>query len=138
MEKPQIYKLESHCTEKKENDFTKITEVFLISNAPKEEYQLKDFIEVFNQVSRMKDCGSDRNIIRIRNFYYETKELNKDFKDKNPEESGYFEKVDLAHYSSEKFYESYWISGKYLSGYNTSYIKDKVGETNHYKLKCSK
>jgi hypothetical protein len=120
-----IYKLESLSVSENRNDELFIGEYFVISSPPSNNGKLIDIIRDFNDSIFVSDLSNQGNISRKQYYYKETGELNKDFKEKDPNVSGYFEKVDIACYHKSLLFTSDWtISGKVV-GYYTSYLNGK-------------
>ncbi len=127
-----IYRLDNFCSEEVLKGKLNITEVFIISNIPSNDEKLKKLLEEFNQETYNKDILVKEPLTRTRTFYRQSKNLNADFKAKDPNKSGYFSKTDLSDYYEDKILLSRWTVSKKVTGYNTWYLNSARGETKHY------
>jgi len=127
-----IYKLEELSTIKEVYGDPYYIEIFIVANPPKDNDKLQSIINYFNDSTLNQDISNKVCISRSRTFYRETKDLNKNFKEKDPNKSGYFEKVDLSDYYKDKLFQSVWSIDEKVVGYYTSYLESKIGETSHF------
>lgn len=136
LKKSHIYKLEKFTEEKlvEQGTFKTlfIKEIFIVSNPTENEDKLKCQIKNFNDSTMIQDLLSERSIQRKRVFYQETNELNMNFEEKNPNESGYFDKVDLSGHYTDKLVETSWVKRNRFSGHYTWYLDKKTGVTTHF------
>lgn len=132
-EETQIYKLENFSTTKKVSDQSFINEVFIITNPPKEEEKLLALIKSFNDGTLIADAEEEKLLSRTRIFYRETRDLNRNFKEKDPNNEGYFAKVDLSGYYEDKVMISGWEVGNGgVNGFYTTYDNGINGNTTHF------
>ena len=135
-EKPNIYELEKLNHEERikrgNQESLFIKEVFIISNPPNDNEKLKCLIKNFNDSIMISDLTGNRLLERKREFYRETKYLNENFEEKDPNKSGYFSKVDLAGYHKDKLAVSSWGKYKRFAGSYTWYLDKKTGVTTHF------
>lgn len=129
----QIFKVNSFSTAKEVSDKSFITEVFIISNPPTDGEQLFKLIRNFNESTITNDLAAQRPLHRTRTFYRETRELNKNFKEKDPNKEGYFAKVDLSGYQEDQIMISTWeISNAGIAGFYTRYQDGKEVQTTSF------
>jgi len=60
--------------------------------------------------------------------------LNYSFREKNPNKSGYFDKVDISGYYRLKLYQKSWSISEKIVGYSSSYLDGIVGKSEHFKF----
>lgn len=128
----QIYKLHDFSNCKEVDGITYYNEIFIVANPSRNKEKLLNMLSDFNNNTINEDIANEIIVSRKRTFYRETKDLNQNFKEKDPNKSGYFEKVDLASYHSDKLFVSRWTVSQKLTGYNTSFLNSKVGETEQF------
>ena len=130
--KTQIHKLKNISISENKNENLYEYEYFVVSNPPIRKNKLLKIIKKFNDSILISDLSKNCNIYRRQSFYRENGNLNKDFEEKNPNLSGYFEKVDIAHYSDSKIFESSWHITDNIAGHYTSFMDSVTGNTTHF------
>lgn len=129
---PRIYELEKLSEQKVTEQGIVILEIFIVANPPNDYDKLKCLIKSFNDSTMIQGLLGQSMIYRKREFYRETEDLNESFEEKDPNTSGYFEKVDLSGYYTYKIAESCWRKQNRFTGYYTWYLEDKSGITSHF------
>jgi len=128
----EIYKLENYSISKDVDGILILNEIFIVIDPPSDKDKLLDILKEFSDSSLDFDLSKQNLLTRRQTFYKETDVLKKGYVEKDPNKSGYFEKVDLSGFYADILFESEWTISKRVTGYYTSYIDSKVGKTTQF------